>query len=216
MDKFDGGNFHLWKFKMEMLLASKDLWDIVDGSEEAPEEDSDPKMKKAYQRRAKLALSIIATNLVDKQAAHIQHCRDPAKAWIILCGVHEQKSLSNILFVRRKFFTIKMQDGDDMLDHINKVKALADQLSCLDVPLRDEDVVMTLLQSLPDAYDYLIAALESRPIKDLTLEYVTARLMHEITKRKEKDPHHEDSALVLRQGKTMPPSSRPNSKTCFV
>jgi hypothetical protein len=42
-----------------------------------------------------------------------------------------------------------MQEGEDLLDHINKVLALADQLACLEVPVRDEDVVMTLLQSLP-------------------------------------------------------------------
>ena len=33
IDKFNGENFNLWKFKIKMLLASMDLWDIVDGSE---------------------------------------------------------------------------------------------------------------------------------------------------------------------------------------
>ena len=28
VDKFDGANFHLWKFKMKMMLAEKELWDI--------------------------------------------------------------------------------------------------------------------------------------------------------------------------------------------
>ena len=102
--------------------------------------------------------------------------------------MHETKSLSNILFLRRKFFTCKMQEGDDMLDHINKVKTLADQLLCLEVPVKDEDVVMTLLESLPTSYEYLITALETRPMKELTLEFVTARLMHEVSKRKEKEP----------------------------
>ena len=46
------------------------------------------------------------------------------------CNKHETKSLSNILFIRPKFFTIKMDEGDDMLDHINKVKSLVDQLTC--------------------------------------------------------------------------------------
>jgi hypothetical protein len=32
IDKFNGENFNLWKFKMEMVLASMDLWEIVDGS----------------------------------------------------------------------------------------------------------------------------------------------------------------------------------------
>ena len=33
LDKFNGDNFGLWKFKMEMVLAAKDLWVIVDKSE---------------------------------------------------------------------------------------------------------------------------------------------------------------------------------------
>jgi hypothetical protein len=53
IDKSNGENFNLWKFKMEMVLASMDLWEIVDRSEEAPPSNADPKVIKEYQRRAK-------------------------------------------------------------------------------------------------------------------------------------------------------------------
>jgi hypothetical protein len=94
-----------------------------------------------------------------------------------------------------------MQEGEDLLDHINKVKALADQLACLEVPVRDEDVVMTLLESLPPSYEYLITALETLPMQDLTMEFVTTRLIHEVSKRREKEPQGEDAAMVSMQGK---------------
>ncbi len=170
-----------------MVLASMDLWEIVDGSEEAPPSNADPKIIKEYQRCVKKAMSIISINLVDSQLHHIKRCKGPAEAWKTLCNIHETRSLSNILFIRRKFFTCKMQEGEDLLDHINKVKALADQLTCLEVPMRDEDVVMTLLESLPPSYEHLITALETLPMQDLTMEFVTARLMHEVSKRREKD-----------------------------
>ena len=44
IDKFHEKKFSLWKFKMEMALASVDLWDIVDGSEKAPPSNADPKV----------------------------------------------------------------------------------------------------------------------------------------------------------------------------
>jgi hypothetical protein len=47
--KFNGENFSLWKFKMEMVLASMDLWEIVDRSEEASPSNADPKVIKEYQ-----------------------------------------------------------------------------------------------------------------------------------------------------------------------
>jgi hypothetical protein len=84
IDKFNGENFNLWKFKMEMVLASMDLWEIVDGSKEAPPSNSDPKVIKEYQRRAKKAMSTIAINLVDQEVQGtsggmedtLQHPRD--------------------------------------------------------------------------------------------------------------------------------------------
>ena len=215
IDKFHGEKFSLWKFKMEMALASVDLWDIVDGSEKAPPSDADPKVLKEYQRRVKKAMSIIVLNLADNQLAHVKSCKGPAEAWKILCNIHETKSLSNILFVRRKFFTCKMDEGDDLLDHVNKVKALADQLACLEVPVREEDIVMTLLESLPTSYEFLITALETMPTKELTMEYVTARLMHEMSKRKEKEPQGDDAAMVARQSKAAYHPLRQGVRTCF-
>ena len=121
---------------MDMALASVDFWDIVDGSEKAPPSNMESKVLKEYQRRVKKAMSIIVLNLADNQLAHVKSCKRPTEAWNILC---------NILFVRHKFFTCKMDEGDNLLDHVNKVKTLADQLACLEGPLRAEDIVMTLL-----------------------------------------------------------------------
>jgi hypothetical protein len=80
VDKFNGENFSIWKFKMEMVLSAKELWDIVDGSEDPPSSDADVKDKKAFDKRAKTAFAIIATNLVDKEMAHIKHCKGRAEA----------------------------------------------------------------------------------------------------------------------------------------
>ncbi len=37
--KFDGGNFHLWKFKMHMMLSKHGLWKFVDGSVTIPNDE---------------------------------------------------------------------------------------------------------------------------------------------------------------------------------
>ena len=108
-----------------------------------------------------------------------------------------------------------MQEGGDMLDHINKVRALSDQLTCLEVLVRDEDVVMTLLDSLPSSYNHLITTLETRDMKELTLEFVTARLMHEVSKRKDNEPHDEDAALVTHQGKVGNSNPGREARVCF-
>ena len=196
LDKFGGDNFNLYKFKLEMVMSTKDLWEIVEGSELPLPSTANNEVKKAYKRRCKKAFAIIATSLVDKELAHIKRCKGPAEEWKTLCNIHETKSLSNILFIRCKFFSIKMDEGADILDHINKVKYLDDQLTCLEVPMREGDVVMTLHDSLPPYFDHLITALETQPMNELTLDFITARLMHEVSKRKEKEPQGDDAAML--------------------
>src|SRR5450631_1333284 len=216
VDKFGGENFNLYKFKLEMAMSTKDLWEIVDGSELPPPSTASDEVKKAYERRCKKAFAIIAMSLVDKELAHIKGCKGPAEAWRTLCNIHETKSLSNILFIRRKFFTIKMDEGVDILDHINKVKSLADQLTCLEVPMKEEDVVMTLLDSLPPSFDHLITALETRPFSELTLDFITTRLMHEVSKRKEKEPQGDDAAMLSRQPRAFDNNERHgNAPRCY-
>ena len=81
-----------------------------------------------------------------------------------------------------------MQEGDDLLDHVNKVKVLADQLACLEVPVKDEDIVIILLESLPTSFEYLITTMKTMSMKKLGMDYVTTRLMYEMLKRKKKEP----------------------------
>ncbi len=81
--------------------------------------------------------------------------------------MHEVKTIGNKLFLQRRFFTIKMQEGDNMLVHINTVKALADQRCSIEVNITDEDVYMVLFMSLLLSFDNLVTSLESMSIKDV-------------------------------------------------
>ncbi len=79
---------------------------------------------------------------------------------------------------------MKMQEGDEMLVHIKMVKALADQLRSIKVNIMDEDVYMVLLMSLPPSFDNLVTSLEFMSTKDVDLQFIVARLLHEVSKRK--------------------------------
>ena len=135
------------------------LWNIVDGSKKPPPSNVDSKVLNEYQRHVKKVMSIIGPDLANNQLAHINSCKGSTEVWNILCSIHETKSLSNIFFIRYNFFTCKMQEDDDLLDHVRKVKALADQLVCLEVPVKDEDIIMTLFESLSASYEFLDVSL---------------------------------------------------------
>ena len=76
LDKFSGDNFNLYKLKLEMVMSTKDLWEIVEGSELLRPFTASDEVNKTYERRCKKAFAIIATSLMDKELAHIKECND--------------------------------------------------------------------------------------------------------------------------------------------
>jgi hypothetical protein len=198
VDKFRGDIFHHRKAKMELLLESLDPREIVDEIGETPSLEATMKEKKGFKSREKMALGTIAMNLDETNFTHVISCKGATNAWKTLCNVYESRNLSNVLWWRQKLFTLKMEEGEHLMAHVNKVKALADQLVVVEKPLHKEDVVMTLLASPPDSYYPLIVAIESILKKKLTMDYVTAGLAREMTKRKQKESIGDQSILFTR------------------
>ncbi|KAG6590589.1 Gag-Pol polyprotein [Phytophthora cinnamomi] len=183
INKFDGTNFHTWKFKMAMVLEERDLWEVTSG-EIKLEHCATTLDQTTFKRKSRKALAIICLAMEDLQLPLVRSAKDAYDAWSKLEGHFEKKSLANKLFLRRRFFTTMMAEGDDVLEHINKIKTLAEQLDAVGAPVSEDDLVITLLGSLSESYQFLITALESRA-DSLSWELVTARLLHEDMKRKE-------------------------------
>ena len=161
IDKFDGNNFHVWKFKTQMVLEDRDLWDGTCGVVK-PEHCLTADDQATYQRKARKAFAIICLAMEDTQLPLVRSSLGAFEAWTKLVTHFEKKSLANKLFLRRRLFATVMEDGDDVLEHINKLRTLAEQLDAVGAPVSDEDLVITLLSSLNDSFQFLITALESR------------------------------------------------------
>ena len=214
IEKFKGENFHLWKFKMQMVLEEKDLWNIVKGDEVEPaEEGTTETQRRQFQKRERKALATICLSLGDEQLSLVRTATTAKQAWSKLESHYEIKSLANKLFLRKKYFTMSMAVDDSMSEHINKMKELASQLEAVGASITEDDQVATLLCSLPESYNALITALESRA-DDLKLEFVTARLLHEEHKRKENllTPDAGEKALLSKHDRPNQRSLKPKRK----
>ncbi|KAF1332521.1 reverse transcriptase, partial [Globisporangium splendens] len=183
INKFGGTNFHTWKFEMQMVLEERDLWEVVSG-EVKLEHCVTELDQAAFKRKSRKAMATICLAMEDSQLPLVRSASGAHDAWSKLEDHFEKKSLANKLFLRRRFFTTMMEEGDDVLAHINKVKTLAEQLDAVGAPVSEDDLVITLLGSLSEPYQFLITALESRS-DTLRWELVTSRLLHEDMKRKE-------------------------------
>jgi len=66
MEKFDGGNFHLWKFKMHMMLSKHGFWKFVDGSATIPHDED---QITDYNEKATKTFTLLCEHLKDAQLA---------------------------------------------------------------------------------------------------------------------------------------------------
>jgi hypothetical protein len=148
-----------------------------------------------YNEKATKAFTLLCEHLRNAQLAHIQYCKNVKSAQETFFGVHETTTIGNKLFFRKWFFTIKIQNGKNLLVHINMVKAIVDQLHSIEVKIEDEDVYMVLLMNLPSSFDNLVTSLESMSTKDVDFQFIVAQLFHEVSKRKESESM-ENAALL--------------------
>ncbi|GMF66050.1 unnamed protein product [Phytophthora lilii] len=125
INKFDATNFHTWKFKMQMVLEERDLWEVVRG-ESKWENCATALDQAAFKRKSRKALAIICLALEDTQLPLVRSASGAHDAWSRLEGHFEKKGLASKLFLRRRFFTTMMEEGEDVLENINKFKTLAD------------------------------------------------------------------------------------------
>ncbi|UYV64540.1 hypothetical protein LAZ67_3001142 [Cordylochernes scorpioides] len=178
IQKFNGDNFHLWKFQMKIILEAKDLLSITDGSEVKPEIEDIAKFSNWKKKDAKSKM-LITTALEFKYLQQIVNCQTSAEMWKKLSTIYELKSETNKYLLQQRIFEYKMNTNDNIATHISKVETLAQQMKDLGEPISDVALITKIICSLPDKYKNFITAWDSVSSEEKTLENLTARLLKE-------------------------------------
>jgi len=177
IEKFNGGNFELWKLKMEDLLVDHELWDVVSSTRPATISQDD------WDTMDWKAKGLIRLCLVDSVLLNVHEEKTAKSLWKKLGDIYQGKSLVNKLFLRKKLYSLKMEEGASITDHLNLFNMIIAQLTSVGVKIEDEDHCMLLLCSLLDTWDHLVMAIGSTTTT-FKMEDVVASLLLEEMQRK--------------------------------
>lgn len=178
IDKLNDQNWANWKFKIRLILEELNLWDIVTGEETI--ETVEENQRGSFNQRLRKAFRIIALNVDDQNLSLIRQTTDPSQAWLNLTNHFERVCLANQFYLRKRLLNIKYNNGDNMVDHINKITDIKQQLESINQHVDENDLVITLLQSLPSDYENLIVSLESQFGSDeIDFEFAKSRVVEE-------------------------------------
>ena len=86
---------------------------------------------------------------------------DPVVVWKALADHFQRNTWANKLELKRKLFSMKLEEGGSVQDHIKSLMEVCDQLAVVSEPVKEEDRVVYFLASLPEYYSVLVTALEA-------------------------------------------------------
>jgi len=153
-------NYPTWKVQIKMQLMKEELFDIVSGTETAPDSTDGVNFRKFSVRRDK-ALAYIVLSIDTKLLYLIGDPVHPTEVWNKLENTFQKKTWANKLKLKRQLYNLKLKEGDKVQDHLKAFSELFGELAVIGNALEDEDKVITLLASLPASFSPLVTTLEA-------------------------------------------------------
>lgn len=186
VQRFDGTNYEDWKSDMEALLRIEGLWEHVNGEVEIPEKRDSSEYSRHLLKEEK-AYGLICLLLDKTQRAHVAGTKTANAAWEALEDQFAKKGVQEAMFLRKRFLTLRMAEGTNIVTHITKMKEMVHEMKLLGVKTADIDFILVLLGSLPTSWDTVVTALEMNAEEALKLNFVLDKLRFEGAKRANKE-----------------------------
>jgi hypothetical protein len=163
--KLDYDNYSIWSFKVEVILKSRGLWHLVDGTEVAPTEE--PTALERWEMRDACARLQFLINIQDRWVWIFKQAATAKEIWTALQEHFRPESQFKKSLAMRKFTSTKLtEEGADIPAHIQRMGELwQDVLASKAYTSRDADAffVVTLLDSLPPSWSVFVSEWKVMP-----------------------------------------------------
>lgn len=186
--KLGDENWQTWSEAMELLLASKMLWDKVDGTTPCPDISTRPMDHKAWNYDDTQARASVYMNCEPTQLIYLRGTTTSCDAWEALQKVHGTKHQGRINLLMMKFRNFKAKDNEC----VDKVAAELKNLQLLIREINEAEAPTTRalaisLMSVVDEEKYRMAIFHLKLESNLTLELALESLksVEQLSKDKE-------------------------------
>ncbi len=118
--KLGSSNYDIWSYQMEMHLARKDLWEVVDSG--LPEETDKTYVSMKVKNRK--ALADIGLSLEEGQIPIVKKLKTAKEAWEALQKYHLKSTLSNKVRLLKQLCQARL--SGDMEGHLFHMEGIFD------------------------------------------------------------------------------------------
>jgi transposase InsO family protein len=176
-------NWINWKGRTMRALQILQVWDHVetDLSAARPDPLLDSRVTAAHlaawDHAERIAVAQIQQNIDDTKLTMTRKCTTARQAWVALDANFVQASTTSRMSILNEINQYTFEPESTVLDHTNRLRALVDDLEESGGSMAQDQLVLYLLNSMPEEYDQTVMILRMQPPATLTLDYVCNALM---------------------------------------
>lgn len=151
-------NWVVWRAHMIIMFRRCGVEDYVKGTLPCPDPAADPKGAENWSFNDNFAQLIITVNVTSAEDMGILGCESAHKMWKNLEEAYKSEGFKTILAKRRKLCHTTAREGDDIVEHLDKLKQYRNQINFAAIgdegfKISDFDFNRTIADSLPPSWD---------------------------------------------------------------
>ncbi|KAK3015659.1 hypothetical protein RJ639_006333 [Escallonia herrerae] len=219
-EKLNGNNFSTWKCRIRHILFQDKVEYVLDVPyPKEPPLRAGEAAREAFDRfveNDKLARSTLLTFMEPDLEVIYEEYKTAKEMFDAITEAYGTASNTYIQLQFEKYNGIVMKEGENVVDHVNKLLVMAKELAALGNPIPDKMQVSTVLSSLPDSWDPVVISINVSG-QDLSMKNLPMLLGLEAerrVKKKKNESHFVASASTFNTGSTSsnaPDVFKPNS-----
>jgi len=124
----------VWQLRMKTALESCGALDYVTRASQCPDTYADPQGSKTWILNNVFTHMQIQCNITEPQMVHISQCATAHKMWKSLESIHDNKGHQALVVYMRNFYRLAAEEGDNIIDHLNKMKASHERINMIGDP----------------------------------------------------------------------------------
>lgn len=178
-------NFIKWSFQFQATLSGNGLFGHFDGTEVSPPRyaldteggvtNEETTAYKLWKQTDMALLSLLMATLDEDIVDVIIGCKTSRQAWLALQERFSGASRVNIMQLKTELQTIR-KGCESVEKYLQRVKNARDQLLSVGVTIPDEDIIIVILNGLPEEYSIVRTVIEGRETQ-ITLRDLRSQLL---------------------------------------
>jgi len=178
IEKLDGTNYEAWRKAAWAILYGNGHEEFLTGEAVV----SDFEDATAFRAAGRKAHRTLVSTINYSQMGLVREGETAKDLWTRLESTFRPKGFSARFEMRRGFFRMKMQPSESMSAWITRVENAVERLKGIGAVIPDDDILVVLMEGLPQEYAGIITALDTVDEDVLKLPYVKARLGNAYTR----------------------------------